>query len=106
MKYAVLSAIRNPIFMNTYNAEYFNVYGTGSSVDLQVYMDYTVCSCIGLNVWLSTHNYIGLMPPFTVNELIILTEDRPEYVFLQGTQPAGSCQYRNKGNNFCSKHSI
>jgi len=29
----------------------------------------------------------------------------PKDVFLQGTQPAGTCQYMNKDNTFCSKHS-
>lgn len=45
MKYAVLPAIRNPLFMNTRNAEFMNVYSTGSSVVLQVHMKlYTACS--------------------------------------------------------------
>lgn len=105
MKYAVLPAIRNPIFMNTYNAEYINVCNTSSSVHLHVNMDYTVCPGLALNVCLHNLNYIGLRSPFMVNELIILTEDGPKDVFLQGAQPAGSCQYRNKHNNFCSKHS-
>lgn len=105
MKYAVLPAIRNPIFMNTYNAEYINVHSISSSVGLHVYMDYTECSHMGFNVWLYIRNYIGLRSPFMGSELIILTEDRPKDVFLQGTQTAGSCQYRSKGNNFCSKHS-
>lgn len=39
-----------------------------TSVDLQVYMDYTECSCIGFNVWLYSHNYIGLRSPFMINK--------------------------------------
>lgn len=42
----------------------------------------TICSWVGLSVWLYTHNYIGLRAQFLVNEWIILTEDMPKDVFL------------------------
>lgn len=84
MKYAVLPDIRNPIFMNTHKAEYINVHGTGLISGPRYTWTYTVCSLIGLNMWLYNHNYIGLRAPFLINKWIIFTEDTPQDVFFMG----------------------